>query len=202
MTETAGNRRKEEDTSVLQATQVKIVCRKLRWSGRDRNRCSVCMGLKRDRRVKIQCKHTPHGDRHLCSQIHTRNSGAFSESNMELISHPINVTEDTAYFLCLQRPRRTLGNEHMSYWPQPLDSIMECFIEVKAKSQPVYSKGYWILDLFLGSLTERNKWYSKTKWTVPFSGGKWGWTLATNAVINNLHRSRGCAHKYSLWFLC
>lgn len=25
---------------------------------------------------------------------------------------------------------------------------MERFIEVKAKSQPVYSKGYWMVDLF------------------------------------------------------
>lgn len=33
---------------------------------------------------------------------------------------------------------------------------MERFIEVKSKSQPVYSKGYWIVDMFLGSVREGN----------------------------------------------
>lgn len=83
------------------------------------------------------------------------------KNDLKLISHPINVTEDTQHNIPACRdPGGSLGNEHMSCWPEPLDSIIKRFIEVKAKSRPVHSKGYWIADLFLGPLTERYKWYS------------------------------------------
>lgn len=153
--------------------QVKLVCRKLRWRGGDSDRCSMCWCLKRDHRVKILRKHTLLAHRHTYTHTHTRTSGAFLKAKeikcgkkggkkrhrTYFPSNKCHRRHSAYFFFCLQGPQRTLGNEHMSYWPQPLDSIMERFIEVKAKSQPVYSKGYCIVDLFLGSVRERDRWY-------------------------------------------
>lgn len=161
-----------KEVSVLQGTLVRLVGRKLRWRCWDTDRCSMCRCLKRDHRVEILCNYTQHAHGggvhahfHACTPIHC--SGVHTESKRGIRKRQKrDITwflsnkchrRHSAYFFCQQGPWRTQGNEHMSYWPQPLDSIMERFIEVKAKSPPVYSKGYWILGQFLGSLRGRSK---------------------------------------------
>lgn len=63
-------RRREDEVSVLQGTEVKLVCRKLRWRGRDSDRCSMCWCLKRDHRVEILWKHTQRARRHMYTHTH------------------------------------------------------------------------------------------------------------------------------------
>lgn len=118
----------KEDMSVLPGSQVKLVCRKLKWHGGDSDRCSLGWGLKR-----VQGAET-HANRHmLCTQP----SGAFfwtprdkiwekmgwGGDDMKLISHPINVTDDTQHNISACRDPR--GPWEMNICPIDLSHLIQ-----------------------------------------------------------------------------
>lgn len=124
-----------DDMSVLQGSQVKLVCRKLKWHGGDSDRCSVCWGLKRvhgaetwPRRARWQT-HVVHAAKRgpFPNATEIRSGGRVGmgkkKNDVKFISHPINVTEDTQHNISACRDPR--GPWEMNICPIDLSHLIQ-----------------------------------------------------------------------------
>lgn len=100
---------------VLQGLQGKLVRRKLKWHGGGSDRCRVCCGLKHVHRAQAHamtdtcCARSRKGPFLNAKKTKSGKKGGGGEGeggDMKLISHLINVTEDTQHNISACRDPR------------------------------------------------------------------------------------------------
>lgn len=117
----------KEDTSVLQGSQVKLVCGKLKWHGETvtdvawAGAWSVSRGLKRAL-TDTCCAHSRVGPISERQEIKSGEKMGW-RGDMKLISHPINVTDDTQHNISACRGPR--GPWEMNICPIDLSHLIQ-----------------------------------------------------------------------------